>query len=73
MITQIFNRRNKHITDDANFAVKESLIVDFLPREGGPKAQFGTHYDFRLAKYDEVKETSLAGTTEEIASFEADV
>lgn len=73
IITQIFDRRDKHIADDAVFAVKESLIVDFLPREGDPEAQFELPYDFRLATFDEAKKNSLAGTTEESASFGADV
>lgn len=73
IITQIFDRRDKHITDDAVFAVKESLIVDFLPREGDPRAQFELPYDFRLATFEDAKKNSLAGTTEESASFGADV
>jgi catechol 1,2-dioxygenase len=50
LTTQIFDRRDKHITDDAVFAVKESLICDFLPREGDPKASFQLEYDFRLVE-----------------------
>ena len=73
VITQVFDRRDKHITDDAVFAVKESLIVDFLPREGDPRAQFELRYDFRLAVYDEAKQNALAGTAEERSSFGADV
>lgn len=49
LTTQIFDRRDKHIANDAVFAVKESLICDFLPRKGDPKAQFELEYDFRLA------------------------
>ena len=70
VITQVFDRRDKHITDDAVFAVKESLIVDFISRDGDPKAQFELCYDFRLAGYDDVK-NPLAGTTEEITNFGA--
>lgn len=73
IVTQIFDRRDKHITDDAVFAVKESLIVDFLPREGDPRARFELRYDFRLATYEEAKQSSLAGTTDEGASLGADV
>lgn len=50
LTTQIFDRRDKHITDDTVFAVKESLICDFLPREDDPKANFQLEYDFRLAE-----------------------
>lgn len=68
IITQVFDRRDKHITDDAVFAVKESLIVDFLPTDCDPKAQFELRYDFRLARHDDAKNL-LAGTTEETTSF----
>ncbi|KAI9703688.1 MAG: hypothetical protein M1836_007458 [Candelina mexicana] len=55
LVTQVFDRRDKLLTNDAVFAVKEELIVDFLPREGDPKAQFELAYDFKLASYDETK------------------
>ena len=73
IITQIFDRRDKHLTDDAVFAVKDSLIVDYLPRKGDPKADFELEYDFKLATFEEAKEHSLAGTTAESASFGAGV
>jgi len=50
LTTQIFDRRDKHIFDDAVFAVKDSLVVDFLPREGDEKAQFQLEYDFWLVE-----------------------
>jgi len=71
IITQIFDRRDKHITDDAVFAVKKSLVVDFLPRKGDPKADFELPYDFKLASYEEAQKNSLAGATEESASYGA--
>ncbi len=49
LTTQIFDRRDRHIGDDAVFAVKESLICDFLLREGDEKAEWELEYDFRLA------------------------
>lgn len=70
-MTQIFDRRDKHIGDDAVFAVKDSLVVDFLPREGDPKAQFELPYDFKLASYEDAKTHSLEGATEESASYGA--
>ncbi|KAI9881116.1 MAG: hypothetical protein M1830_008274 [Pleopsidium flavum] len=73
IITQIFDRRDKHITDDAVFAVKDSLVVDFLPRKGDPKAGFELPYDFKMASYEEAQKDSLAGTTEESASYGAGV
>lgn len=53
LCTQIFDRRDKYITDDSVFAVKDSLIVDFRPKEGDPRAQFDLEYDFKLAKFEE--------------------
>jgi catechol 1,2-dioxygenase len=50
LTTQIFDRRDEHIDNDSVFAVKESLICDFLPRKCDPKAQFELDYDFRLAE-----------------------
>jgi catechol 1,2-dioxygenase len=48
VVTELFDRRDKHVYDDAVFAVKEDLIVDFKPREGDPKANFDLEYIFRL-------------------------
>ena len=54
-MTQIFDRRDKYITNDSVFAVKDSLIVDFEPFEGDAKAEFKLDYDFRLASYEAVE------------------
>ncbi|KAK8221361.1 Intradiol ring-cleavage dioxygenase [Phyllosticta capitalensis] len=53
IVTQIFDRRDKYITNDSVFAVKDDLVVDFVPRKGDPKAQFELAYDFKLASYDD--------------------
>ena len=53
IITQILDRREKHIKDASVLVVKESLVVDFLPKEGDPKADFEMPYDFRLATFEE--------------------
>lgn len=50
LTTQIFDRRDGHIDNDSVFAVKESLVCNFLPRKGDLKAQFELEYDFRLAE-----------------------
>lgn len=50
IITELFDRRDKHVFDDSVFAVRNSLVVDFLPLEDNPKAQFQLQYDFKLAK-----------------------
>ena len=70
-IRQLFDRRDKHINDDAVFAVKESLVVDFLLRGGDPKADSELPYEFRLATFKEANINSLAA--EESASLGADV
>lgn len=64
LVTQIFDRRDEHINNDSVFAVKESLTVDFLPREGDPKAQFDLKYDFRLAGFEAAKKNGMNGATE---------
>jgi catechol 1,2-dioxygenase len=47
------------------FAVKDSLIVDFKPYEGDPKADFELPYDFKMATFGDVKKHSIVGTAEE--------
>lgn len=46
-------------------------MVDFLPRKGDPKAEFELEYDFKLATFEEARKKSLAGATEESASYGA--
>ena len=69
IITQVFDRTDKYINSDTAFATKESLIVDFLPREGDPKAKLELSYDFRLATFEEATKKSLIGMTEQSASL----
>lgn len=64
VVTQIFDRTDKHITNDSVFAVKDSLVVDFKPLEGNPKAQFELPYDFKLASFEEAKKNGMKGATE---------
>ena len=59
IVTQIFDRRDEHIDNDVAFAVKDSLIVDFEPREGDPKAQSDLKYDFRLVSYESAKKHGM--------------
>ena len=63
-MTQIFDRRDKHISDDSVFAVKDSLVVDFLPRKGDSKAGFELEYDFKLASYETASKSGMQGATE---------
>lgn len=50
VVTELFDREDKHVYDDAVFAVRESLIIDFVPRKGDPKAQWEVKYDFKLGR-----------------------
>lgn len=65
LTTQIFDRRDKYVTDDSVFAVKDELVVDFLPRKQvngrtngvtngeQPEAMYELEYNIKL------KESSL--------------
>jgi catechol 1,2-dioxygenase len=50
------------------FAVKDSLMVDFKPFQGDPKAKFELPYDFKMASFAAAKKHSVTGTTEESAA-----
>ncbi|KAF2738770.1 aromatic compound dioxygenase [Polyplosphaeria fusca] len=68
IVTQIFDRQSKYLEDDAVFAVKDSLIVDFVPYQGDPQAEFELHYNFKMATFEDAKKHSVAGTTTESAT-----
>lgn len=51
--TQIFDRRDPYLVDDSVFAVKDSLIVDFKPLSGNPKAVLELEYNFVVAPQGE--------------------
>lgn len=53
--TQIFASDGKYLKDDSVFAVKDSLIVDFKPLEGNPKATRELVYNLRVKKQPEPK------------------
>ena len=69
IVTQIFDRKDDHLENDAVFAVKDNLVIDFLPKDGDPKAKFELSYDFRLATFEAAAKHSLSGATEESASM----
>ncbi|KAJ6079378.1 hypothetical protein N7467_009131 [Penicillium canescens] len=50
LTTQIFDRKDKYLDNDSVFAVKDSLIVDFVPRENDPEASLELNYDVKLVK-----------------------
>lgn len=48
--TQIFDDCGPYLDDDSVFAVKDSLLVKFKPRENDPKAALEVEYNFKLKK-----------------------
>ncbi|THV50969.1 hypothetical protein BGAL_0128g00040 [Botrytis galanthina] len=49
LTTQIFNSKDEYLQNDSVFAVKDSLIVDFVPLKGNPKASLELNYPVILA------------------------
>ena len=47
--TQIFDKDSKYLDDDSVFAVKDSLIVEFMPRKGDSQAKKELKYDVLVA------------------------
>ncbi|KAJ5748577.1 uncharacterized protein N7511_010273 [Penicillium nucicola] len=52
LTTQIFDRKDKYLDNDSVFAVKDSLVVDFVPRENDPEAALELNYDVKLPQYN---------------------
>ncbi|KAL2164622.1 hypothetical protein VTH06DRAFT_3839 [Thermothelomyces fergusii] len=48
LTTQLYDDRDEYISQDAVFAVKNELVVKFVPREGDPNARWSLKYDFVL-------------------------
>ncbi len=48
LTTQVFDREDKYTGDDAVFAVKKELLVEFEERAGDEKAKWELTYDFLL-------------------------
>lgn len=55
--TQIFDKDSKYLDNDSVFAVKDSLIVEFLPRENDDKATYELKYDILMAPVGEKGES----------------
>lgn len=49
LTTQIFDSIDPYLENDSVFAVKDSLIVDFVPLKDNPKATLELVYDITLA------------------------
>ena len=50
--TQIFDKTSKYLDDDSVFAVKDSLLVNFAPRDGDEGAKLELKYDIGMAPID---------------------
>lgn len=50
LTTQVFDSRDRYITNDAVFAVKDDLVVHFSPRKGDERAKWTLEYDFVLQR-----------------------
>ncbi|RVX72279.1 hypothetical protein B0A52_04483 [Exophiala mesophila] len=50
--TQIFDKDSNYLDDDSVFAVKDSLIVEFVPRKGDAQAKLELRYDIHMAPID---------------------
>jgi catechol 1,2-dioxygenase len=49
LITQIFDRSSEHLDSDSVFAVKQELIVDFVPAPAGSDVDYRVEFDLFLA------------------------
>jgi catechol 1,2-dioxygenase len=49
--TQIFDKTSKYLDDDTVFAVKNSLLVDFVERKGDTKAELELEYDVGMVPF----------------------
>ena len=47
--TQIFDKDSKYLDDDSVFAVKDSLLVEFIPRQNDDQAKLELKYDVHMA------------------------
>lgn len=62
--TQIFDKDSKYLDDDSVFAVKDSLVVEFVPKKGDKEAEFELKYDVLMAAVDEEGESGFGLVTE---------
>ncbi|KAJ5888232.1 Intradiol ring-cleavage dioxygenase core [Penicillium taxi] len=53
LTTQIFDAKSKYLENDSVFAVKDSLVVDFIPRDGDARAELELNYDVKLVKFEQ--------------------
>lgn len=61
--TQIFDKDSKYLDDDSVFAVKDSLVVEFVPLEGDSTAKKQLQYDVMMAPMDSKAEGTPLATS----------
>ena len=52
-MTQVFDRRLEHLSDDIAFAVKNMVIVDLIAKEDDECAKFELRFDFKVATQEQ--------------------
>jgi catechol 1,2-dioxygenase len=60
LVTQVFDRASEYCDNDAVFAVKDDIVVDFAAVADSDTFQYELEYDFHLSHLDVVKEFGLA-------------
>lgn len=50
LTTQLYDDRDEYIAKDAVFAVKDELVVKFVPRQGDAQARWSLEYNFVLGR-----------------------
>ncbi|KAL4955881.1 Intradiol ring-cleavage dioxygenase [Aspergillus filifer] len=50
LTTQIFDSKDPYLTNDSVFAVKDSLVVEFIERKNDPQAGLELNYDVKLVQ-----------------------
>ena len=58
--TQIFDKDSKYLDDDSVFAVKDSLVVEFVPRKNDKKAKLQLEYNIALASAEKTDQSNIA-------------
>jgi catechol 1,2-dioxygenase len=54
--TQIFDSEGEYLDNDSVFAVKDSLVVKFIPRKNDSKAGLELKYDILMVPNDQIGE-----------------
>ncbi|EXJ93936.1 hypothetical protein A1O1_02329 [Capronia coronata CBS 617.96] len=55
--TQIFDKQSKYLENDSVFAVKDSLVVEFVPRKNDDQAKYELRYDIMMAPINHTGES----------------